>query len=89
MSRQPFDRRSGERRRTERADARGPGSTDRRAGERRRGAGRRDLDTLLDVTRRLMTLTDLDALLRVIADACAEDLLGLGVLKGAEPPSTC
>ena len=69
MSRQPFDRRSGERRRTERADARGPGSTDRRAGERRRGAGRRDLDTLLDVTRRLMTLTDLDALLRVIADA--------------------
>ena len=69
MSRQPFDRRSGERRRTERGDARGPGSADRRVGERRRGAGRRDLDTLLDVTRRLMTLTDLDALLRVIADA--------------------
>ena len=45
-----------------------PGS-DRRSAERRRGAGRRDLDTLLDVTRRLMTVTDLDALLRLIADA--------------------
>jgi putative nucleotidyltransferase with HDIG domain len=42
---------------------------DRRARERRRGAGRRDLDTLLDVTRRLMTVTDLDALLRLIAEA--------------------
>jgi putative nucleotidyltransferase with HDIG domain len=42
---------------------------DRRSGEPRRGAGRRNLDTLLDVTRRLMTVTDLDALLRLIADA--------------------
>lgn len=42
---------------------------DRRSAERRRGAGRRDLDTLLDITRRLMTVTDLDALLRLIADA--------------------
>ncbi|MEA2661312.1 MAG: hypothetical protein QOH08_884 [Chloroflexota bacterium] len=50
-------------------NGRGPASSDRRAAERRRGAGRRDLDTLLDVTRQLMTLTNLDALLRVIADA--------------------
>ena len=50
-------------------DGRGPESLDRRAAERRRGAGRRDLDTLLDVTRRLMTVTDLDALLRLIADS--------------------
>lgn len=42
---------------------------DRRAEERRRGSGRRDLDTLLDVTRQLMTVTDLDALLRLIAEA--------------------
>ena len=42
---------------------------DRRRDERRRGAGRRDLDTLLDVTRQLMTVTDLDSLLRLIADA--------------------
>jgi putative nucleotidyltransferase with HDIG domain len=53
VSRQPFDRRISER----------------RSAERRRGAGRRDLDTLLDVTRRLMTVTDLDALLRLIADS--------------------
>ena len=57
----PLDRRRVERRATERAE--------RRARERRRGAGRRDLDMLLDVTRRLMTVTDLDALLRLIADA--------------------
>ena len=69
MSRQPFDRRTSERRSAERMDPRGPESMDRRAAERRRGAGRRDLDTLLDVTRRLMTVTDLDALLRLIADA--------------------
>lgn len=50
-------------------DHRGSESEDRRAAERRRGAGRRDLDTLLDVTRRLMTVTDLDALLRLIADS--------------------
>ncbi len=57
----PLDRRRAERRAAERAE--------RRARERRRGAGRRDLDVLLDVTRRLMTVTDLDALLRLIADA--------------------
>jgi putative nucleotidyltransferase with HDIG domain len=50
-------------------DQRSEASRDRRAAERRLGAGRRDLDTLLDVTRRLMTLTDLDALLRLIAEA--------------------
>jgi putative nucleotidyltransferase with HDIG domain len=50
-------------------DRRSAESRDRRDAERRRGAGRRDLDTLLDVTRQLMTVTDLDALLRLIADA--------------------
>ena len=69
MSRQPFERRIGERRSADRMDRRSEESRDRRAAERRRGAGRRDLDTLLDVTRRLMTVTDLDALLRLIADA--------------------
>ena len=67
--RQPFDRRSRERRGAERMDRRGGEARDRREAERRRGAGRRDLDTLLDITRRLMTVTDLDALLRLIADA--------------------
>lgn len=57
----PLERRNADRRAKERAE--------RRAAERRRGAGRRDLDVLLDVTRRLMTVTDLDALLRLIADA--------------------
>jgi putative nucleotidyltransferase with HDIG domain len=60
----PLEHRRGERRTTERGE--------RRATERRRGAGRRDLDVLLDVTRRLMTVTDLDALLRLIADATVE-----------------
>ena len=60
----PLERRRNERRGTERGDRRG--------NERRRGAGRRDLDMLLDVTRRLMTVTDLDALLRLIADATVE-----------------
>jgi len=69
VSRQPFDRRAAERRAAERADRRSEEARDRRAAERRRGAGRRDLDTLLDVTRRLMTVTDLDALLRLIAEA--------------------
>jgi hypothetical protein len=50
-------------------DERSEASRDRRAAERRLGTGRRDLDTLLDVTRQLMTLTDLDALLRLIAEA--------------------
>ena len=50
-------------------DQRSEASRDRRATERRLGAGRRDLDTLLEVTRQLMTLTDLDALLRLIAEA--------------------
>ena len=69
MSRQPFERRIGERRSADRMDRRSEESRERRAAERRRGAGRRDLDTLLDVTRRLMTVTDLDALLRLIAEA--------------------
>ena len=42
---------------------------ERRRGERRRAASRKSLDVLLDVTRRLMTVTDLDALLRLIAEA--------------------
>src|SRR5690242_16716775 len=50
-------------------DRRGGDARDRREAERRRGAGRRDLDMLLDVTRRLMTVTNLDALLRLIAEA--------------------
>ncbi|HEY8807822.1 MAG TPA: HD domain-containing phosphohydrolase [Candidatus Limnocylindria bacterium] len=69
MSRQPIDRRAADRRAKELADRRDAEARDRRAAERRRGAGRRDLDTLLDVTRRLMTVTDLDALLRLIAEA--------------------
>ena len=69
MSRLPFDRRAAERRAQERKDRRDKEARDRRNAERRRGAGRRDLDTLLDITRRLMTVTDLDALLRLIADA--------------------
>ncbi|HEY8757539.1 MAG TPA: HD domain-containing phosphohydrolase [Candidatus Limnocylindria bacterium] len=69
MSRQPFERRIGERRSADRMDRRSEETRERRAAERRRGAGRRDLDTLLDVTRRLMTVTDLDALLRLIAEA--------------------
>ena len=40
---------------------------ERRQTERRRSDG--DLETLLDITRRLMTVTDLDALLRLIAEA--------------------
>ncbi|HEX9494636.1 MAG TPA: HD domain-containing phosphohydrolase [Candidatus Limnocylindria bacterium] len=63
---EPLDRRRQERRSDDRRSAE---ARDRRAAERRRGAGRRDLDTLLDVTRRLMTVTDLDALLRLIAEA--------------------
>ena len=69
MSPQPLDRRGAERPSVERMDRGTEESHDRREAERRRGAGRRDLDTLLDVTRRLMTVTDLDALLRLIADA--------------------
>jgi putative nucleotidyltransferase with HDIG domain len=69
MSRRPFDRRASERRSGEHVDRRNAELRDRRDAERRRGAGRRDLDTLLDVTRRLMTVTDLDALLRLIAEA--------------------
>jgi putative nucleotidyltransferase with HDIG domain len=69
VSRLPFDRRAAERRAQERKDRRDREERDRRNAERRKGAGRRDLDTLLDITRRLMTVTDLDALLRLIADA--------------------
>ena len=69
MTRPSFDRRTAERRSAERMDRRTAESRDRREAERRRGAGRRDLDTLLEVTRRLMTVTDLDALLRQIAEA--------------------
>jgi putative nucleotidyltransferase with HDIG domain len=69
VSPQPLDRRRDERRARERQDRREAEARDRRNAERRRGAGRRDLDTLLDVTRRLMTVTDLDALLRLIAEA--------------------
>ena len=69
MSQKPLDRRVAERRSEARATPPTADGRDRREGERRRGAGRRDLDTLLDVTRQLMTITDLDALLRLIAEA--------------------
>jgi putative nucleotidyltransferase with HDIG domain len=65
----PFERRGGERRKSADMDKRSAETRERRAAERRRGPGRRDFDVLLDVTRRLMTVTDLDALLRLIADA--------------------
>ena len=68
MSRLPFDRRTAERRAKEQK-RRDDLARERREAERRKGAGRRDLDTLLDITRRLMTVTDLDALLRLIAEA--------------------
>ncbi len=45
-----------------------------RSAERRRGGRRRD-EVILDVTRRLMSITDLDALLRLMAEATT-DLLG-------------
>jgi len=66
VSRLPFDRRTAERRAKEQREKI---ARERREAERRKGAGRRDLDTLLDITRRLMTVTDLDALLRLIAEA--------------------
>jgi len=69
VSRLPFDRRAAERRAQAGKDRRDRDARDRRNAERRKGAGRRDLDTLLDITRRLMTITDLDALLRLIAEA--------------------
>ncbi len=69
MSRLPFDRRQAERRAAEQRRREEREARERREAERRRGAGRRDLDTLLDITRRLMTVTDLDALLRLIAEA--------------------
>ncbi len=51
-----------------------PGGRERRVAERRagerRGAGAR-LDTILDITRQLMSITDLDALLRRMAEATA------------------
>lgn len=68
MSDRP-DRRVGERRsRHEGA----PAARERRAGERRMGDRRttgQRLDVLLDVTRQLMSVTDLDALLRLMAEA--------------------
>src|SRR5579859_8188659 len=66
MSRLPFDRRTAERRAKEQREKI---ARERREAERRTGTGRRDLDTLLEITRRLMTVTDLDALLRLIAEA--------------------
>jgi len=44
---------------------------ERRAGERRRNAGHR-LEIILDVTRRLMSVTDLDSLLHLMAEATRE-----------------
>jgi putative nucleotidyltransferase with HDIG domain len=44
---------------------------DRRAGERRRNAGHR-LEVILDVTRRLMSVTDLTSLLQLMAEATRE-----------------
>ena len=45
-----------------------------RSAERRRGGRRRD-EVILEITRRLMSITDLDALLRLMAEATT-DLLG-------------
>ncbi len=64
------DRRVAERR-TKLASA--PGGRERRAGERRQGIDRRTagqrLEVILDITRQLMSVTDLDALLRLMAEA--------------------
>lgn len=49
-----------------------PAQAERRRGERRRGGQR--LEVILDVTRRLMSVTDLDALLRLIAEATTDVL---------------
>ncbi|HKY51241.1 MAG TPA: GAF domain-containing protein, partial [Candidatus Limnocylindria bacterium] len=72
MSGRSADRRTAERRA---ATATPPEALDRRAAERRgrerRTAGHR-LDVILDVTRRLMAVTDLDALLQAIAEATRE-----------------
>jgi len=46
-------------------------TADRRSADRRRTAGHR-LDVILDVTRRLMSVTDLDSLLQLIAEATRE-----------------
>lgn len=68
MSDRP-DRRVAERRAKQQP---APAGRERRAGERRSGdrrtAGQR-LDVILDVTRQLMSITDLDALLRLMAEA--------------------
>lgn len=66
------DRRVAERRGT---NAGAPSGTDRRRGERRSGERRttgQRLDVILDITRRLMSVTDLDALLRLMAEATAQ-----------------
>ena len=46
-------------------------AAERRAGERRRNAGHR-LEVILDVTRRLMSVTDLTSLLQLMAEATRE-----------------
>jgi GAF domain-containing protein len=72
MSGRPAERRSTERRATA---AFPPDGVDRRAAERRsrerRTAGHR-LEVILDVTRRLMSVTDLDSLLHLMAEATQE-----------------
>ncbi len=71
------ERRANDRRARERRhqDLPPPGGIDRRSGDRRisdrRSAGQR-LDLILDVTRRLMAVTDLDALLHTMAEATAD-----------------
>jgi HD-GYP domain-containing protein (c-di-GMP phosphodiesterase class II) len=72
MSGRPADRRSAERRASAGAP---PDNTERRAAERRsrerRTVGHR-LEVILDVTRHLMSVTDLDSLLQLIAEATQE-----------------
>lgn len=67
MSGRSADRRTAERRV---APASALNAVERR-GRERRTAGHR-LDVILDVTRRLMSVTDLDALLQIIAEATRE-----------------
>ncbi len=70
---EPLDRRSEDRRDRERRSGGGRKVVDRRGADRRLPASDPErLTVILDVTRRLMTVTDLDALLRLIAQATTQ-----------------
>jgi len=69
---EPLERRQEHRRSRERRSG-GRDAIDRRGAERRLSASDPErLTVILDVTRRLMTVTDLDALLRLIAEATTQ-----------------